>query len=132
MAAAQVSVALFKITTYKHDVVPKQAVAQGNAALSETLIGKLPAAQALTTVVALQAAPLVNAVLFKTLTDKPTAGLRLAEVKANVASSATTTCRRCVALKRVVAQVSADLSATRICKLPAALKPDNTKRDIKK
>lgn len=127
MAAAQVSVDLFKITIYKHDVVPKQVAAQDNAVLSEILISKLPAGQARTTAVALQAGPLVNVALFKTLTDKPTVAPRLAEVKASAASSVTTTCKLCVALKRAAAQVSADLSETRICKLPAALKPDNVK-----
>jgi hypothetical protein len=107
--------------------VPKQAAALDSAALSEILISKLPAGQALTNAVAHQAAPLVNAVLFRILTDKPIAGPRLAEVKANVASSATTTCRLCVALKPEVAQASADLFETQICKQPVALKPDNTK-----
>jgi CTP:molybdopterin cytidylyltransferase MocA len=94
--------------------VPKQAAALDSADLSEILISKLLAGQASTNAVALQAAPLVNAVLFKTLIDKPTVAPQLAEVKANVASSVTMTCRLCAGLKPAVAQVSADLFETLI------------------
>lgn len=113
-AAALVNVDLFEITICKPAAAPKQVAAQVNAALLEIPICKRLVEQALTTAVALQTAPLVNAVLFKILTDKLTAGPRLAEVKANAASSVTTTCRQCVALKPAVVQVSADLSETPI------------------
>ena len=113
-AAALVSVDLFVITICKPAAAPKLVVAQVNAALLEIPICKRLVGQALTTGVALQAAPLVNAVLFKTRTDKPTAGPQLAEVKANAALYVTTTCRQCVALKPAVAQANADLSETPI------------------
>ena len=125
MGEAPVSVALFETMTCKQDVVQKQAAAQVNADLSEIPICRLPVGRVLTAEVALQAVPLVNVVLFKTLTDKHTVALRLAEVKVNVASSATMICRLCAAPKPVVAQVSADLSEIPTCKPPAVLKQDN-------
>lgn len=98
MVAALVSVDLFKITTFKHVAAPKQEAAQDNAALLEILISKPPAGQVLIAEVAPLVAPQVNVVLFKTQTDKPTVAPRLAEAKASVDSSATTTSRLCAAL----------------------------------
>ena len=125
MGEAPVSAALFGIMTCKQDVVPKQVAVQDNAALSEILICRLPAVRVLIAEVALQAAPQVNVVSFKTLTDKHTVAQRLAEVKVNAASYATMIYRLCAAPKQVVALVSAALSEIPTCRLPAALKQDN-------
>lgn len=127
MEEARVSVALFATMTCRHDAAPKLAAALDNAALSEIPICRLPVGQVPMAKVALQAAPLVNVVLFKTPTDKHTAGPRLAVVKVNADSSATMTCRLCVAQKLAVALVNADLFETPICKLPVAQKPDKPK-----
>jgi hypothetical protein len=126
MVAVQVNVDLFEIMICKPAAAQRLGVGQGNAALLEIQICKQHVVRVRIQEAALPAAPLVNVVLFKTLTDKPTAAPRQAEAKANVDSSVTTTCRRCVALKPAVAQVSVDLSETPICKLPVARKQDKT------
>lgn len=125
MAVALVSAALFKTTILKHAAALKQEAVQGNAALLEILISKLPVERVLTAEGALRAALLVNVVLFKIRIDKPTVEPRQAEDKVNAALSAAMICRLCAALKPVGAQVSAGLSGIQICKLPAALKHDS-------
>ena len=113
----QVTAASYASQIDKPGAAQKQGVAVANVGLSETAIcrrhvGPVPIERMHPTLAVLRA----NAGLSKTPTNKPTVGLRVAEVAANAASSVNQICRPCAEQKRGAAQANAALLETAICR----------------